>query len=413
MAMSRVRLRTSPGRRAPARLGLAALVALGLAACGTFPNTGPSAESVRRDAGDQGGRHYALIDVNYGVIQAIADHPAHPLASIAEVTSAAANDLIGAGDTLSIGIYQAGAGPLILGGENSQQSSPFATTAGAASSPDTQIMPRIVVGQDGMVTVPFAGQVHVAGLTPNGAAAAIRRALDGRAINPQVIVSVLTSYANSVTVIGQVKSSSRYAIGANNDRLLDAIAAAGGVTADPADLVVTVSRGAQSASIPMALLMTDASQNVRLAPGDQVRITPQIRKIEAFGALGRVSEVPMQDETVTLASALGRAGGLNSFTANPRSIFLFRFERPEVAKALGVQLAGWKPDVAVPIVYRVNLRDPQGYFLATKFQMQPDDLIDVPEADLAQLEKFFSMINSASSAFYYYTIIGVQAAPRL
>ncbi len=410
MAMSRVHLRISHGRRALAWSGLAALLALGLAACSTFPNTGPSAESVRRDAGDQGGRHYALVEVNYGVIQAIADHPAHPLASIALVSSNTPDDLIGEGDTLAIGIYQAGAGPMVLGGDNSPQSSPFPTAASSSSaSAETQVMPRIVVGRDGLVTVPYAGQVRVVGLTPAEAAAAIKRALAGRAINPQVIVSVLSSFANSVTVIGQVKSSSRYAIGVNDDRLLDVIAAAGGVTADPADLVVTVTRGSQSASIPMALLMSDASQNVRLAPGDQVRVTPQIRKIEAFGALGRVSEIPMQDETVTMASALGRAGGLNSFTANPNSVLLFRFERPEVAKALGVQLAGWKPDALVPIVYRLNLRDPQGYFLATKFQMQPDDLIDVPEADLAQVEKFFTMISAASSSFYYYTIIGAEA----
>ncbi len=55
-----------------------------------------------------------------------------------------------------------------------------------------------------------------------------------------------------------------------------------------------------------------------------------------FGAVGKGAEIPIEDDTLSLAGALARIGGLNGQTADARSVLLFRYERPEVAKALGV-----------------------------------------------------------------------------
>jgi polysaccharide export outer membrane protein len=86
--------------------------------------------------------------------------------------------------------------------------------------------------------------------------------------------------------------------------------------------------------------------------------------------------------------------------ADPHSVLIFRFERPQVAKALGVQF----PDVpglkGVPIIYRVNLREPSGYFIAGKFEIFADDLIYVPTASSAELEKFLNLVNSAGQFVY-------------
>ncbi|MHB8530037.1 MAG: polysaccharide biosynthesis/export family protein, partial [Caulobacteraceae bacterium] len=265
--------------------------------------------------------------------------------------------------------------------------------------------PRIVVDRGGFVTIPYAGEVAVSGLTPVQAAQAIRRALRGKAVNPQVVVSVLTSPANSVTVIGEVKNSGRFPVSASNDRLLDVIAVAGGVTKPPADLIVTVVRGRQSAAIPMPDLMADASQNIRLAPGDQVRLIFHERKVNAVGALGRVSQFPIEDDSLTLAGALSRIGGLDTNAANPSAVLLFRFERPEVARALG--LGGGSPAVSapVPIIYRLNLREGAGFFLAEKFPVQADDLIDVPRSNTTEIQKFFAIVNSAAGTAYQASVI--------
>jgi polysaccharide export outer membrane protein len=81
-------------------------------------------------------------------------------------------------------------------------------------------------------------------------------------------------------------------------------------------------------------------------------------------------------------------------------VLLFRFERPEVAKALGVDFP-YAPDLkGVPIVYRVNLRDPSGYFIANKFEVVANDLVYVPTADAAELSKFLNIVNSAAQLVY-------------
>src|SRR6185312_8172368 len=126
--------------------------------------------------------------------------------------------------------------------------------------------------------------------------------------------------------------------------------------------------------------LRDEQQNVRLAPRDQVRLVYQPRKFSTFGALGRAAQIPLEDEKVTMAAALSRTGGLDSRSADARSVLVFRFERPEVASALGVA-APPRPK-GVPIIYLLNLRDPSGLFIANQFEIEPDDLIYVPRSNL-------------------------------
>ncbi|HEV2364502.1 MAG TPA: polysaccharide biosynthesis/export family protein [Caulobacteraceae bacterium] len=349
---------------------------------------------------------YGLVNIDERVVQVLAAHPAQPLASLVAISSQAPNDIIQPGDVLEIGIYEPGAGPSLLGGSAAaSEAAPAGGLERTGPALASQAMPRIIVDRDGMISIPFAGQVSVAGLTPTRAADTIRAALRGRAVNPQVIVSVLASPANSVTVIGEVKNSGRYPISTNSDRLLDVIAEAGGATHVPADTLITVSRQGQTASIPMDELMAGGGENIRLAPGDEVRVSLHQREVNALGALGRVSQFPIQDDTLTLAGALGRLGGLDTNSANASAVFLFRFERPEVAEALGVRVPGAPPGGSVPIVYRLNLRAGDGYFLANQFYVQANDLIDAPRANTTEIQKFFSIINASTATAVQASVI--------
>ncbi len=371
---------------------LAALLFGLLAACANLPDDGPTVHAVRSGAVAPTGNHYALINVDQRIVQIIAAHPPTPLASLTGVSSTAPNDLIGVGDELAVDVFQAGAGPLIGAGPE------------GGSSNAAELLPKVVVGRDGEVTVPFAGEVPVAGLTPNEAAVAIQRALRGRALSPQVVVTVTTSRANSVTVIGEVKNSGLYPLSANDDRLLDVLAAAGGASQPAADLIVTVTRGEAIASIPLNDLLDNPSQNIRLAPHDQVRVILHQRQVSGLGAVGRVTQFPIVDDRLTLAGALGRMGGLNTNTANSSALFVFRFERPEVARALGVTGFG-SAGAAVPVVYRFNLKQGSGFFLAEEFPVQADDLIDIPEANTTEIQKFFAILNTAAGTFYQAAVI--------
>jgi polysaccharide export outer membrane protein len=49
----------------------------------------------------------------------------------------------------------------------------------------------------------------------------------------------------------------------------------------------------------------------------------------------------------------------------------------------------------VPVVYNVSLRDPAGYFLATKMQMRNKDIVFAANAPSVEITKFFNLLQVA------------------
>lgn len=371
---------------------LVSVLATICAACATTPGRGPSAGTV--EAAASGGERpgYALVDLTYEIAQIATSTPAPLLKSLQSASSIAPIDLIGIGDVLAITVFEAGSGGL------------FSSSRGQVIAATPETLPRVAVDRDGSIAMPFAGQIKVTGLTPQAAATSIQAALKGRAVDPQVVVSVVENYSNSVTIIGEVRTAGRYALNAQSDTLLDAIAQGGGPTKPTGDIEVVVVRGAQSVSAPLDSVMTDFAQNIRLAPRDQVRLNYRPRSYSTYGAFAAVSQTRIGDDDLTLASAISRSGGLDDAKANPSSVLLFRFERPEVTRALAAALPKMSPSAAtakgVPVVYRLDLRDPASFFIANSFPIRHDDLIYVPNSDLAEVQKFFTFVQSATRVVY-------------
>jgi polysaccharide export outer membrane protein len=356
-----------------------------LSACASFPDDGPSSRAVSHHAAVKGAGPYALVDLNYRTSEIVSATPGAPLAGLARSSSDAPHDRIQPGDVLSVQIFEPGATNLFM----------------VRQSPESPVTPglgHLVVADDGSVQIPYGGAPPVAGLTPAEAAAVIRQALQGKVYDAQVLVSVLASNANAVSVIGEVRNAGRYGLSAHSDRLLDILASAGGPTRPPRDILVVVVRGDLTAVAPLALLLNQSDQNVRLAPGDQVRLLYRPRKYSTFGAMGRSAEIPIEDDTLTLAGAISRSGGLEPNSADPAWVLLFRFERPEVASRLGVSLA--PTPKGVPMVYRLNLRDPSGYLVANSFNVQAGDLLYVPRSDVTELRKFIDLVSVISQVTY-------------
>ncbi|MDB5481511.1 MAG: polysaccharide export protein [Caulobacteraceae bacterium] len=370
------------------RVASAVVLLLALGGCSTLPHDGPSTRSVPRQAA-HGAALYALVDLDYAVTQQIAAHPPVALTGLSHQSSGAPNDLIAEGDALGVSVFEAGGGGLF-----SHTPEIVQLTTGDSQ----QTLPRLIVDTDGDLVIPFAGPVHVAGLRPAEAAAVIRQALRRRAVDPQVTVTVLESRANSVAIIGQVRNAGHIALSPHNDRLIDVLASAGGPTKQPADLAVVVYRGGRYAEVSLAALMAEPDQNIRLAPGDQIRVVDRPRKYSTFGAFGRDSQTAIEDDTLTLANAMSRAGGLDTYSAAGRSVLVFRFERPEVATALGVT----RPPAAkgVPVVYRLDFLNPDSLFVANNFEIRSDDLLYVPRSDITEMKKFFDLINSVTQIGY-------------
>ncbi len=367
---------------------LALLIVAILGGCTTLPRDGPSGRAIDRGAAqDADGADYAIIELDYAAAERIRAVPGRYLGSLAGAFSTLPVDVIGEGDRLLIAIFEPSGA---LFGRNSSSDD------GIRSGAET--LPLATVDRGGSVVVPFAGSVRVAGLTNTEAAAAIRRALQGRVGNPQVTVAVEENLSNTVTVLGEVKTPGRAPLSVNGDTILDAIAATGGAARPVEDIQVQVRRGAETFTAPLIRVTTEFGENARLQRGDQINLVYVPRRFRTFGALGAVSEADMPAGDLTLAGALSRAGGLNDNFANARSVLVFRFERPEVAQALGLtQPATIK---GVPVVYRLNLEDAAGVFTANSFVIQPDDTIYVPRAAAAEVRKFFEFVQQASRIVY-------------
>jgi polysaccharide export outer membrane protein len=387
-------------RRAAGRkvaIGLCLALPL-LGACSVVPSDGPNSHTITKAATRPGQAGYVLINLDFRVAQIASSIPTPVLFGLTGKDSGARHDLIREGDNLSVAIFEPTGASLFQ--SNSPDSS-FGPAGGAQEA-----LPRLTVNADGAIEVPFAGAVRVAGLTAEGAAAAIRNGLHGRVANPQVLVNILSSSANSVSVLGEVRNVGRFPLTANSDRLLDVIAAAGGPTKPYQDIEVQIVRGGETVSAPMALLMTGTGQDIRLAPHDQIRLLPKERKYSVFGAFGRVTQTPMVDDHISLATAMSRVGGLDNYTANDSAIFVFRFERPEVVKALG--LTGTATPRGVPMVYRLNLRSNGASLLvADAFNIENGDIIYVPRAGLVALQKFMQIVNSVAQTGYSVKVTGV------
>lgn len=370
------------------RMAIAASALLAaLSACSSLSRDGPSGRAVEQGASAPSATgSYEIVDLTYAVSERIKATPPAFLGTLASAETEDQATVVGPGDTLSVSIFEP-SGTLFGGGS---------TEFGVRSA--SQNLPAIVVDDRGAITVPFGGRVNVAGLTTTEAEAAIRRALAGKVGNPQVVVSVAENSFNSVTVLGEVRQPGRAPLARNANRILDVIAATGGASRPVEDVVVNIQRDGQTFSAPLSVVTTSFGENVQLRRGDQINLVYRPRRYSTFGAVNAVADVQMEPGIVTLANMLSRVGGLDTNSANARSVLVFRFERDEIARALGVT----QPSTprGVPVVYRLNLEEGAGFFTAGNFVVEPGDILYVPRSGTAELRKFFEAVQTITRVVY-------------
>jgi len=291
---------------------------------------------------------------------------------------------IGVGDVLSISIWEAGTGSLF--------SAPV--VAGQALPPSRgAVLPNQTVQPDGMISIPFAGRIAVAGLEPADAERAIAARLAGKATDPQVLASVVSSVANSVTIGGGASGAARVPLSVRGERVLDVVAAAGGLHIPADDAVVYLTRGGRTAAIAYDAILDDPAQNIFLKGGDLITVTARPPSFLAFGAVQRNGQIPFDARTINLAEAVAKAAGLSDSRADPAGIFLFRYESADLAKDFG-EVNMPEGAAEVPVIYHLDLSDATQYFLARQFAVQDKDVLYVAGAPLNDWQKMFGVIGS-------------------
>ena len=362
-----------------------------LGGCSALPASGPSASVVldERDKAQAVEARYSVVEVDENVVSALRRRPQDAtLASFGGYRGGASEVRVGVGDSVNLTIWEAGAGGLFSA---TVPGAPLSAGSRSSSIPDQ------LIGNDGMIMVPYAGRVRAAGRTTFEIQRQIERALEGKAIQPQALVTVARPVSNSVTVIGEATNGARVPLSPKGDRVLDVVATAGGARTPTAETFIQLTRGSSTARVAMTRVVSDSRENIYVRPGDVIAVIRDPQYFFAYGATGRSSDVPFDGENMTLAQALTKAGGLLDSRADPQGIFVFRLETPAVARALGVDTPAARMGDRYKVVYHVNFRDPNALFTAQQMRIFHRDLIYVSNAPLSEVQKFMMLFNLIAS----------------
>jgi polysaccharide export outer membrane protein len=394
------------------------LVLPALAACSAIPGSGPLAGDVAAQAQVKGQVLFDVVPVDGRVVATLTAEPQPSFAVRFKEYGKPPELRIAVGDTLRVMLWQSGQAGLLAPTPPPPPPAPLgpalpvpgvapryrppvlvpgvvpgivrqaAIGSGAAAIPDQQVQP------DGTITVPYAGPIKAAGLIPEEVQREIESALAGAVLLPQAVVIDEFSPANSVSASGEMLKGGRVPLAPGGERLLEVIAAAGGARAPVRAVFVRLSRGRVTATIPLQTLVSDPAENIYAAPGDTLTLIEVPQTFAIFGAAGRNAMIQFNADRLSLAQALAKSQGLNDNLANPTGVFLFRWERERVVRALGQRIADGAPEGLSPIAYRFDLGDANSYLLAREFPVYDKDVIFVADAAAVPLEKVFAVIGT-------------------
>ncbi|MCK7612104.1 SLBB domain-containing protein [Roseibium sediminicola] len=360
------------------RILLVLVAAAGLFGCAALPGDGPAAINITtqdvEDSAQSG--DYTVVTIDPGNIDAIRSY--RPMAFANQfrgVGRGGSPTLLGVGDTLTVSIWEASPDGLFSSGDS-----------GSSQIPS-------VVDEHGYIFVPYAGRVRAAGLSIEGLRQSVQKKLIGKAVEPQVLISLRDKLSSTAVVVGDVAKPGVYPLPLRDTRLLDLVAQAGGAREATYETVVTLKRGNRAGTTRLEDLIDYPENNVLISPNDNILLSHRPRTFSAFGAVKANQLVPFRTKSVTMAEALATVGGLRDERADANGVFLFRYEDAELVRRLKPELAEKLAGAeTVPLVYKLGLRDPKGFFMSQHFEMRDKDILYVSNHPTAELGKFLQII---------------------
>jgi polysaccharide export outer membrane protein len=340
------------------------LFGLALAGCQALPGDGPQMIGAARKSSEV--LPYDVVDLDPTTVASYRVELNKDRVTISGQTPARRNDTVAADDVLKVRIFERYDGGIF----------PTMQRAGADLGQQR-------VTESGKITVPFAGPVHVAGLSIPQIQDRIAQQLQAKAPEVQVLVERVSDHTHRVTVSGEVKKPGPFSLLDGLRSVRDAVDAAGGpaATADTpvAQFEITVQRGESTvfqAQYPEFL----AGSTPALIEGDEIVVRPNVRRFTALGAVLKAGNVDINKPGMTLLEALGSVGGLSDERANKTGVFVFR-------PADSTRSADERSRI-----FRLNLMEPASIFVAQQFEVRPRDVIYVTNAPVYEYNKALSAI---------------------
>lgn len=363
---------------------LAALVLLG--GCASLPTSGPTGAQIRSSiAGDASKLGIKLVQVTTAGDLPPPPEPAPVFRP--DYTPPPPTELVGPGDVLNVAIFETGVGlfgrPTGVPGEGS---------GGIDPSAHSERFPPLRVSDQGTITIPYVGQLNVAGRTTREIEVQLRQALRGKSQNPQVLVSIAEGLTNSVIIGGEIAKPGRLVLPTNREKLSEVVALAGGNKGAMKDLVVRVSRAGSVQEWRLSDVLDNPDLDVRIYPSDRIMLIPAQRSFTVLGAAGQNNKYAFPDAKASLIEAVAMAGGANPVAGNARAIFVFRSNRDAAGQN-------------VPVVYHFNMMNAGSYILAQNFQMKDKDVVYIGNASANQPSKLIQLLSQL-----FYPLVSLQQA---
>jgi polysaccharide biosynthesis/export protein len=365
--------------RALATSALSALLLV--VGCSAMPGDGPRTGAIIDGANSSENQRplYVLVALDEASAKAVAavQPPEQRDIPADDLPRSLALGLMGPGDMLHVTLWE-----------------PNPTGATLLDKPGLDLPIR--VGDDGSITVPYVGRLRAAGHTPPQVEGMIRGSLKSTGHDIQAAVLVSDDVTNAVFLQGDVGKPGRYPISVGTRGLLDVLALAGGSRVSAQAAEVRVTRRGVSASASLAKIAADPALDVPLAPGDRVMVLPKGRYFYAFGSVNRPGEQAYDSDELSLTRTLARVAGLQQGHANPSGVFIYRRQTADLTRR--VVGTGIRADQdATKVIYQIDLRDPRGFFVAQDFRVQPEDIVYVSQAPLAEALQVMQIISGMSS----------------
>jgi polysaccharide biosynthesis/export protein len=197
------------------------------------------------------------------------------------------------------------------------------------------------------------------------------------------------------------------------ERLLDAVAWAGGPKQTAIQMDLRLMRGKQTYSVPLTQIMSNSEDNILAQPNDSISLVFNPKTFLVMGATLKVNQYPFDVESITLAEAIARAGGGVETITNLRGVYLFRYEPAPLARkvltvdhqAVDTRYVSSRVDTlegagSIPFIYRVDLTQADGYFFAQQVQLRNKDIVVLATAEAAQFLKLMQVIRAVSGTYY-------------
>ena len=358
----------APSLRRNAAIAMMVLAALSLTGC-QLPRSGPMLSEM---TGAHDDKDVIVMPASRQLVQEsrvpdVADFPVR----YRDLTEAGFDRLV-PGDGINVKVWERGG----LG--------VFAADPSGVSDLGNQQIDRA-----GNVYFPIIGKFQAGGLTLAQLHDRVVQRLAKLVVGADVSVTrAAAERGQMVTVQGNLTKPGMYPITQTAQRLSSALAQAAPVQTNPEQLVISLRRDNQVASVRLSDIYRNQNNDILLRPGDVITAYDSREYLTVLGAAGTQGRVAISKRNYSVLDALADSRGLDDKLADPRSVFLFT-----PAKA-GVE---GKPDM-LPVVYQFDLTRPEQVALAREFTVHEGQAIYISDAPFTQVQKVLSAFRVTMSA---------------